>query len=391
MPIHSFAAAGAAAYLVIGCGARTTLDSCQAEGDAASCDCEAPEPDGPTAWKIEIVDSGPQIARQSSLAIDADGFAHVAYQDGRPEARYATNVTGEWVASSLAQGTCRDGDIAVDPSGSPHVVCTDVLEGLRHATTVEGAWLVDTIDPEGEEGSVATDLDGAVSLVYSVPCTNDPPEPGLRRAILPGPSLREQIDPDCSTHRASVQIDRSGALHVSYAVWIDWNVYEIRHATSAGGQWSSTTVQTLDGPEYELGPSKTSLAVDPSGAVHLVYARRGTLYHAHGRGDGWTVEAVDVVRATAGGATLVSDATGALHLGYYERGTTDLRHATKLGGAWTVETVESATSDGFPDGTVGLAVDDVSGTLHLSYRSDATDELRHALRPLVDDAGAGCD
>lgn len=373
----------------------------------AQCTCECASPE-PASWKIETVDVGPQAATQPSLAIDADGFLHVAYQNGQPaDLRHATNVTGVWVVEPVTSGACRDNDIAVDPAGSSHVVCTDLDGGgIRYSTAGDGggargsradsrasragSWSSESIDPEGEEGSIALDSAGTPTLVYSVPCTNAPREVGLRRAILSGPvPHREQIDPDCSTHRASVQLDEEGAPHVSYAVWIDWNVYEIRHATLAGGAWSTTTLQTLDGPEYDAGPSKTSLAVDPSGTVHVVYARRGTLYHACGSAAEWTVETVDAVQATAGGAMLVADETGTLHLAYYERGTTAVRHATRRDGEWSVETVETPASDGYPDGTVGIGVDDARGLIHLTYRSDAANELRHAFRSLDDPACEG--
>lgn len=376
MPVHPLVPLGAA-LLGLGCGARSMLDV----------ECTSTEP---PRWKIETVDIGPKAATQPTVAIDADGFVHVAYQSGQSaELRHATNVTGEWVVDPVTSGACRDNDIAVDPAGSPHVVCTDLDGGgIRYSRASRAdSWSSESIDPEGEEGSIALDSAGTPTLVYSVPCTNAPPEVGLRRAIVSGPTPhREQIDPDCSTHRASVRLDGEGAPNVSYAVWIDWNVYEIRHATAAGGAWSTTTLQTLDGPEYDAGPSKTSLAIDPSGTVHVVYARRGTLYHAWGAATDWTVETVDEVQATAGGAMLVSDAAGTLHLAYYERGTTAVRHAARQGGEWLVETVETPASDGYPDGTVGIGIDDARGLIHLTYRSDATDELRHAFRSVEDPA-----
>jgi hypothetical protein len=182
-------------------------------------------------WEPGTGWGGPQVidadySRDSTaLALDADGYAHVAYTrviDTKTRVHYATNRSGSWktlvVDPDVVSGTVA---LALDAAGYPHVVYFDGDSTVWLATNRSGAWQRTAV------------LQDAANPTYYV----------LRIAV-----------------------DRAGRRHVTYAyAGATGAVYAVR--SEGPGGWTTTPLGTLGSPVYDL-----RLAADPSGALHVAYS-----------------------------------------------------------------------------------------------------------------------
>jgi len=125
-------------------------------------------------WTLTLVDAALGAAAGgagTSIALDAQGFAHISYLDATGgiasyDLFYATNVTGAWVSGVVdAAATGSPGifsDIAIDAEGEPHISYNGFLSfGLRYATATAGVWAIERISYTGIAGtSLALDIHG---------------------------------------------------------------------------------------------------------------------------------------------------------------------------------------------------------------------------------------
>ncbi len=115
-------------------------------------------PDGAEGWTFQTVDPTLYTRVTPSLALDANGAAHVAYTlaisaDATPELRYATNVSGVWTTETPKFIAGEWASLALDGAATPHVAYYDSDTGdLGYLRRVGPAWIVQQIDSEGDTG-----------------------------------------------------------------------------------------------------------------------------------------------------------------------------------------------------------------------------------------------
>ena len=237
-------------------------------------------------WSFEAARSGYDAGFAPTLAVDADGNAHVSVAGySGYDVNYATDASGAWESTRISnQWVNAMGDVAVDADGAVHVVWNEYSydgggagsdDVLRHATNATGVWTVEWIDMWGG-------------------FRNDP------------------LDP-------SITIDGAGALHVVYSV--EYGA-EVRYATNASGAWSTEVVDPAGG----VSPA---IAVGRDGRVHVAYYddETGDLRHAM-RDDGtWRPGTVDAAGDTGRAPAIAVDADNLAHVVYYDATDGDLRHA----------------------------------------------------------------
>jgi len=243
---------------------------------AASCTTAA-------TWQTVTVDQGG--GSYNSLAVDGTGGVHVSYRDGT-DLKYASCAANCMTAASWATVVVDQGgdlgaysSLALDGSGRVHVSYSDGTD-LKYATcpagcTVAANWTNVAVDQTGYAGaysSLAVDGSGRLHVSYFEETKGD-----LRYATCAA---------DCSTaanwqtvaadeagdigYSASLAVDGSGRLHVSYA---DFTNGDLKYATCAADCTSPSSWQTtaLDHTGNLGGEDYTSLAVDASGGVHVSY------------------------------------------------------------------------------------------------------------------------
>ena len=157
------------------------------------------------------------------IAVDASGNMHISYLDAQGLA-YLSDRSGTWVAESLDVQSSTSTrvwlprtSIDVDAIGAAHIAFFhDATDGLEYATNVSGDWVTSTVDTGGNVGSdceLALDGDGNAHIVYLD--TTDVAL--LKYASNRSGSWEAGFLSDASAWFASISIDALGAAHVVYA------------------------------------------------------------------------------------------------------------------------------------------------------------------------------
>lgn len=217
------------------------------------------------AWETELVDPGPVLGPVSLAVDDADSVYLVYLDRGLQRIKYATNASGEWAARWIDPAVTANAlSAAVDSAGRLHIViCSD---GLKYLTNIHGPWSVTDLGP-GCWPSIAVDTAGHVHIcsvrLPKVWYTTNRTGLWVDEEVLPTGVMWPSA--------TSIAVDLSGQVHLVYGSYMD-SYYldgDEYYVTNASGSW----VQTLL-PTNPLAGAKAwnpSLAVDGSGRIHLSY------------------------------------------------------------------------------------------------------------------------
>jgi len=141
------------------------------------------------AWEIEVVTSDGDVGRFSSFEFDAGGAAHISYwAAGTGEVSYATNLSGVWETSSVAElanveigfeGARRITSLALDPEGSPVIAFSDTSGIWLARQSADGTWSSEQIVtagdlPLGQLVSAEVDGEGTPHIAYFEVTGNGP-------------------------------------------------------------------------------------------------------------------------------------------------------------------------------------------------------------------------
>jgi hypothetical protein len=264
------------------------------------------------AWVDEPIE---QPAETSALALDRSGFAHLVTREAGGQLDYATNASGAWVAET-ADGLVADWintfEIVIDDLGDAHVAYVDqATSDLRLATNASGAWVGETIDTRTGWRAIALVLDaaGALHLGYE--------SDGLRYATNASGAwvIDDSLDRRDGIGGISMAIDEGGFIHIGYVVSSFVGDGEVDHLTNASGLWVSEVVDT-----DHMGGNFADLRVGPGNVLHFAYEQRDDAtanrlrYGRYGAG-GWQVGTVEGDDAGSN-VSMAIDASGAAHLVY---------------------------------------------------------------------------
>jgi len=243
-------------------------------------------------WQEELVDDddSSEVGRYSSVAVDKDGFVHIAYWDKQKDnLKYATNSTGQFVAEVV--------------SGE------DVVNGEEEKV---GSFASLDLDSDGNVHISAYYTTGA-SLVY---VTND--EGGWTRELV------DDNGWDVGKYSA-LAVDGNDAVHIAYRYS---SLEDLRYATNATGTWD---VQTVDGAMVKVG-SYGSIAIDSENKVHIAYNQGDLDYlrYATNRPGYWVATKVYTEQKCGLHNSIVLAADGTAHIFTGHNDTEKLLHSTAV-------------------------------------------------------------
>lgn len=199
-----------------------------------------------SGWHTESVDEYGDVGRFSAIALDSNGYPHIAYYgdyDGYKQLKYAFKDDVGWHISTLdryvgAQATSTKFGIAIDSYNRVHIVYFD----------------------EGNLGYFCI----AGSGMY-----HDVIEYGCGQGVV-----------------ASIVLDNNNYPHVSYQ---NQNNTELKYAYQDASGWHTITVDSDNNTGYS-----SSIALDSNGHPHISYIDDTQHYLKYAWGDesGWHIQTV---------------------------------------------------------------------------------------------------
>ncbi len=230
-----------------------------------------------------ICDTFCEHVNSPSLALDTEGSAHLSYGDvnlpplGWAGLTYATNESGDWLKEGVdySFGNARFTSLALDAEGKAHISYYDYNnDDLKYATNESGSWVKETVDTTGDVGqytSLALDAAGKPHISYYDTTNGDLKYTTNTSGVWETETA--DINGDVGQY-TSLILDSGGKAYISY---YDASNGDLKYATNKSGDW---VVETVDS-EGDVG-QYTSLALDSCGRSHISYydATNGDLKYA---------------------------------------------------------------------------------------------------------------
>lgn len=286
-------------------------------------------------WEFEIVDSGREVGKYTSLVLDGSDHPHISYQDDtNNDLMYAYKDAAGW-HTEIADGFLWNGHIslALDRAEYPHMsYYGSSYKGLKYAHKDGAGW----------HDEVVT----AISVEYLIGAYS------------------------------SLALDQADYPHISYYKEYNYRGY-LQYAYQDVSGWHLEVVENPEGSGRYPG-QYTSIALDGEGYPHISYFHNSDmeLKVAYKDASGWHLETVDSAGQVGKYTSLKLDHAGYPHISYFDSTNNDLKYAAQDTSGWHVETVDSA-------GDVGSFTSlelDKSGYPHISYRDFGNNDLKYAYK-----------
>lgn len=266
----------------------------------------------PKSWSIDTLDNSTTVGRHSSLVLDDNDYAHIAYRDeDNGDLLYTTNApAGNWSTVTIDNSNYagKYPAIALDSNGNVHVsylyehftIVSDI--NLRYVTNASGSWQIETIDASGYVG--------------------------------------EYTD---------IAVDSNDSVHISY---FDLENGDLKYANGNAGSWNSETVDTVG-----YTGMYTSLALDSNENIHISYYGWTTatvtsfLKYANNTSGYWTTENVNSGGKVGKYSSLAIDSGDKVHISYYDEANSTLLYAA----ATAMDVTVAPAAHDFGEITQGLS------------------------------------
>ncbi|MGD8856067.1 MAG: hypothetical protein PVG33_07045, partial [Chloroflexota bacterium] len=343
------------------------------------------------SWTSEVVDDGVSVGEGASLALDGNGYPHIAYKDTlKMKLKYAAWDGQQWQVQSLADvvdtnllGTAID----LDATDRPHILYSgdeDGKPGLYYTFWDGVAWQTIMLKQGQAAGpSIVVDDSGGAHISYA-----DFNHARYGRLVA-GAWQFEDVGPVGYDYGTSLALDSAGQPHVAYLA-SDWDyntdvIYAIRQA----GVWTTTTAMedtnnvgvslvlddddlphiangksylTLDGGVWQQEPVVglngsyfESIALNPAGRPIISAVAGGRVVEcAHHDGASWTVH--ELARGATGGlgSAVAANSDQEPRVVYLDDQADQLMYAARQDGGWSTSVITIAWSNFSAD----LVIDD---------------------------------
>ena len=343
-------------------------------------------------WQVTTLDAGRgnDVGRNSTLVIDKAGNFHIIYYDATAHRLlYTYRAHGEkrWFNMAvIPKGVLGYSSMAVDAQGHAHVVYVgggkkDADTGLGYAYFDGKYWHSQIVDHQGMGYFTSIQLDNQGHPRISYYHYHD--ETGayslhLKYAYFDGTNWYIQtVDQRTNTGKYNaIAVDASGNPHIAYT-HVGWG--DLLYAYWDGKEWKFSDVDSRRKENHYLGLGP-SIAVDSTGNPHIAYfdTTKTAVKYAWMEKGSWKTEVADPLGAHGelDHVSLKLDSQNQPHVAYYDAGAGMLKYAVRDDKGWHVEVVDS---EGNVGETPSLALS-ADGQAFISYYDITNHALRFAAR-----------
>ena len=219
-----------------------------------------------------VEDLGGSMVARPSIAVDSQANPHIVHHFRDAGLHYATTGGVGWSSPTIFDGNMlRDAAIAIDDDDRVHVSFIDISSDLNedaiyYTRRGEGSsWDTEEIDLDF---TVAQNVDIAVdeSHVHIVFRNRDSQTLKYARRGLDDTQWDiEPIVEDANQGSISIAVDPSGRVHVAYRTFATIPVFTHAHR-AVDGEWSHTTI------DADARGFTHAMVVDDNNHAHMVYA-----------------------------------------------------------------------------------------------------------------------
>jgi hypothetical protein len=262
-------------------------------------------------WSVtDAVTTSDKMQSGLDLAVDGAGKLHVSYgtySGSGYDQHCASGSTSSWTTSYVGLGG--GGTIVADAQGKRHLAYFGAVNAdIRYATDTTGSWAESVV----ATGLIATPFIARASSgqLYIAYASNGI----LTLATESGTSwTTTQVSTSVDDAEATpLEVDSTGALHLTFLYEKNAVVSYVRHGTFSGGSWSFVDVD----------PSVTfvnhlAMALDHKDKVHVVYTDTSSLYYATNAFGGWGATALAAAQGAVSPTITVDPGTSNAQIGYF--------------------------------------------------------------------------
>ncbi|MEW6042107.1 MAG: hypothetical protein AB1633_11360, partial [Elusimicrobiota bacterium] len=317
-----------------------------------------------------FVDANYKTGYNSSIAIDKNDYAHIAYYDvDNNNLKYAKWTGISWSIETVNSTGADEISLSLDTSGYAHIAYRKYGEAtLKYARQSGSNWDIETVGPAGSVGtSLSLDTSGYPYIVY-ISTYDD-----VKLAKRTGSSWEFQTIPEIPGNKiqCSLDLDSNNYPHICYLEWDSWNlVYWLKYAKWTGTSWSTQTITQANAGGESIS-DRVWIVVDSSNNPHIIFDfinclgdgnYDSDLKYAKWTGSSWEVETVDSTGSTGITPSLALDKNNFPHIAYEEKAPTSrLKYAKWTGSIWEIQQMEQSVT-----GDASIAVDS-NNSPHIAY------------------------
>ena len=332
----------------------------------------------PDGWRVEVVDSELLVGSHSSIAMDEQDGIHISYYDEMtPSLKYAQFDGLNWNIQTV-DSFGQDTSIALDEDGYAHIASDDGGV-VKYAFQDPTGWHTQTV---GTGNNISLALGTSGSAQMSIVSNTTSYTGTLYYAFQDDFSwLTQTIAVGRPFGDTSIALDYQGDPHISYIQyscrWFCWE-YGCFWVCDQGG----LNYTYRDGSNWNILPLETGVSVGPhiSSSLdqeeypHISFQGNGNLMYIYQDSTGWYTETVDSSPGVGDYSSLVLDGAGQPYISYYDSTNANLKFAFRDEQGWHVQTIDSALTVGT---YTSLALDKF-GFPHISYDNATNGDLKHA-------------
>ena len=340
-------------------------------------------------WVETTMDYTDEAGRYNSIVADSNGHIHAVHiSGGNYQIRHSVYDGNNWNSFKIDDcegdgSVCWDPHMVIDGNDELHVAYTldnGWSERVVYMHYDGTAWTEELITSNAHFGPVgiAVDSNNHPHISYGAKgeyCGN-----GLRIASYDGSSWTDDVveEGDNRGCESAMVIDENDNIYIAYQ---NRDNSKLKIATDKSGSWDAYTVDTGTSPSNLYPGYMTSMVMDGQGQFHIAHFddKEDDLRYSTGAPNGpWSTTIIDSTGHTGREPSIALDPTGNVHIVYNSWYGWDLKYAVynSTTSLWDQSSISTIGDVGKGN---SLSIDQY-GVMHVAFSDETDDVLKYATK-----------